>query len=133
MYLILIASFVVVFSAEVHVHKKPSTETMELPEDVVQTVDEFEGKLGELEKLLLPIFQVDFQTLVSSLSPLDNAKFHLTVAYALNTLFYSKDHCDSNLNEISVPEDSRPSSCRSSCGKRTGTHFLVSVCSDCVS
>ena len=62
---------------------------MELPEDVNESITEFEGKLSELEGFLHPIFQVDFQTLLSTLTPLESAKFHLTVAYALNTLFYS--------------------------------------------
>jgi hypothetical protein len=61
----------------------------ELPGEVQQSIDDLEGKLNELDKLLQPVFDVDFQSLLQTLSPHEQAKLHITMAYALNTLFYS--------------------------------------------
>lgn len=81
---------------------------MELPQEVQDSIDQFESKLNELEKLMAPVFKADFHTLLSQLTPLEAAKMHVTMAYALNTLFYSMLDALVTLLTPSVPENPRP-------------------------
>lgn len=72
-------------------------------EDVSQQIAAFEGALQEVEKHLKPIVErsaTDVHAKVSSLffliwqlEPMEVAKLELTLAYSINSLFWSEDSC----------------------------------------
>eukprot|EP01126_Amoeba_proteus_P020834 TRINITY_DN2114_c0_g2_i1.p1 TRINITY_DN2114_c0_g2~~TRINITY_DN2114_c0_g2_i1.p1 ORF type:complete len:161 (-),score=39.38 TRINITY_DN2114_c0_g2_i1:95-577(-) len=59
-----------------------------LPQDLQENIQTFETKLQELENLLQPFFEVEMNERLSSMAPHDAARMNITIAYALNSLFY---------------------------------------------
>ncbi|KAN0030026.1 hypothetical protein ACTA71_008170 [Dictyostelium dimigraforme] len=60
----------------------------DLPADIKQDITNFENVLDRLELQLEPFFKVPLKEHQGSLTPIENAKLNITVAYALNSLFY---------------------------------------------
>lgn len=71
-----------------------------LPAEVQKNVASFESKLDNLESLLQPIFKGDLKASLATATPVENAKLHLAVAHALNTLFYSMTSSSLNLSYV---------------------------------
>ncbi|KAH3758159.1 nuclear nucleic acid-binding protein C1D [Pelomyxa schiedti] len=59
-----------------------------VPEDVTHTLTEVDDTISKLESQLEPLFEVSLQELKEKLQPVDQAKLHMTLAYAINSLFY---------------------------------------------
>eukprot|EP01112_Ceratiomyxa_fruticulosa_P004503 TRINITY_DN1503_c0_g1_i1.p1 TRINITY_DN1503_c0_g1~~TRINITY_DN1503_c0_g1_i1.p1 ORF type:complete len:211 (-),score=44.87 TRINITY_DN1503_c0_g1_i1:106-738(-) len=59
-----------------------------IPSDVQASLASFEKTLTSLENSLTPFFQETLKEQQSQLEPLDCAKLNVTMAYAINTLFY---------------------------------------------
>ncbi len=70
----------------------PKLDLPEEDEDVAENVESLEETVSSLEQMLQPFFAVPLHELTSKLENVDNAKLHITMAYAINTLFYSKQH-----------------------------------------
>ncbi|KAM9946739.1 hypothetical protein ACTFIY_002671 [Dictyostelium cf. discoideum] len=60
----------------------------DLPADIKQDITNFENVLDKLESQLEPFFKVPLKEHQASLTPIENAKLNITVAYALNSLFF---------------------------------------------
>lgn len=69
----------------------------DLPEDIKQTLAQFEESVSKLETALDPLFKTKLTDVSERLSPHDNAKLNILYAYAINTLFYSKRRSRSHL------------------------------------
>jgi len=59
-----------------------------LPNDIQQDITNFENILDKLEGQLDPFFKVSLKEHQEKLSPVESAKLNITVAYALNSLFF---------------------------------------------
>eukprot|EP00013_Stygamoeba_regulata_P004350 CAMPEP_0177633644 /NCGR_PEP_ID=MMETSP0447-20121125/2947_1 /TAXON_ID=0 /ORGANISM="Stygamoeba regulata, Strain BSH-02190019" /LENGTH=152 /DNA_ID=CAMNT_0019135317 /DNA_START=267 /DNA_END=721 /DNA_ORIENTATION=+ len=59
-----------------------------VPASVVQNVENLKEVIGQIEGQLSPYFAISRSGLNQKLSPLDDAKLSLLIAYALNTIFY---------------------------------------------
>eukprot|EP01137_Pigoraptor_chileana_P012407 Opistho-2@64784 len=63
--------------------------TEELPEEVVASIRAFEESVSTLESNLKPLLEAPLHEMRSKLEdPVDRAKFELTLAYAMNSLFW---------------------------------------------
>eukprot|EP01126_Amoeba_proteus_P020832 TRINITY_DN2114_c0_g1_i1.p1 TRINITY_DN2114_c0_g1~~TRINITY_DN2114_c0_g1_i1.p1 ORF type:complete len:112 (+),score=20.36 TRINITY_DN2114_c0_g1_i1:13-348(+) len=84
-----------------------------LPQDLQENIQTFETKLQELENLLQPFFEVEMNERLSSMAPHDAARMNITIAYALNSLFYSTSFSflATRMNLFSVSENPRYFSC----------------------
>ncbi|KAN0009883.1 hypothetical protein ACTFIU_007193 [Dictyostelium citrinum] len=60
----------------------------DLPADIKQDITNFENVLDRLESQLEPFFKVPLKEHQGSLTPIENAKLNIAVAYALNSLFF---------------------------------------------
>jgi len=59
-------------------------------EDAVEnSLKEFENEVHNLEQILKPLLEVSMDELRAVLTPFENAKLSLLIAYAINTLFFS--------------------------------------------
>eukprot|EP01132_Coremiostelium_polycephalum_P008386 gene8386-10301_t len=65
-----------------------------LPVDIQQDITSFENILDKLETQLEPFFKISLKEHTEKLSPLESAKLNITIAYALNSLFFT----NKNLN-----------------------------------
>ncbi|KAF2071225.1 hypothetical protein CYY_007459 [Polysphondylium violaceum] len=59
-----------------------------LPSDIQQDITNFENILDKLEGQLDPFFKVSLKEHQEKLTPVESAKLNITVAYALNSLFF---------------------------------------------
>ena len=62
----------------------------DLPQDLKDTLAQFDDSIGKLETALDPLFKTKLADVAERLEPQDNAKLNILYAYAINTLFYSK-------------------------------------------
>ncbi|EGC30095.1 hypothetical protein DICPUDRAFT_158214 [Dictyostelium purpureum] len=60
----------------------------DLPSDIQQDINNFENVLDKLESQLESFFKVPLKEHQQSLSPIESAKLNITIAYALNSLFF---------------------------------------------
>jgi exosome complex protein LRP1 len=60
----------------------------DLPQDLKDTLAQFDDSIGKLETALDPLFKTKLADVAERLSPQDNAKLNILYAYAINTLFY---------------------------------------------
>lgn len=59
-----------------------------IPDEFVSALSGFATAVGTIEQLVQRLQQAPWHKLCSGLSPLESARLHLMVAYAVNTLFY---------------------------------------------
>ncbi|KYQ91831.1 hypothetical protein DLAC_07632 [Tieghemostelium lacteum] len=59
-----------------------------LPTQIQQDISNFESILDKLETQLEPFFRIPLKEHLEKLSPNDSSKLNVTVAYALNALFF---------------------------------------------
>lgn len=62
----------------------------DLPQDIKETLAQFDDSIGRLETALDPLFKTKLAEVSERLEPQDNAKLNILYAYAINTLFYSE-------------------------------------------
>lgn len=60
-----------------------------MDDNVKQSLVSLEEEVAKLEKILGPVIQTPLKDLKKSLTPFENAKLNLIMAYSINTLYYS--------------------------------------------
>jgi len=60
-----------------------------MSDDFTDSFSEFDSQLSSVRKKLEPLLTLSPAVLNETLSPLDRAKVHVALAYAINSLFYS--------------------------------------------
>mmetsp|Transcript_10053 Transcript_10053/g.16501 ORF Transcript_10053/g.16501 Transcript_10053/m.16501 type:complete len:143 (+) Transcript_10053:40-468(+) len=59
-----------------------------MDDDVLRTVHNVSDAISSVESALKPLFGTNWDAQVGRLDPIDASRFHLTVAYAVNALFF---------------------------------------------
>lgn len=59
-----------------------------MDDNVKQSLVSLEEEVAKLEKILGPVIQTPLKDLKKSLTPFENAKLNLIMAYSINTLYY---------------------------------------------
>jgi len=60
-----------------------------MSDDFTESFSEFDSQLSSVRRKLEPLLTLSPAVLNETLSPLDRAKVHVALAYAINSLFYS--------------------------------------------
>ncbi|KAJ3438462.1 nuclear nucleic acid-binding protein c1d [Anaeramoeba flamelloides] len=59
-----------------------------LPQEILESLQNFESSLDECEKTLQPILKHSLTEISSTLNPLEQAKLNMSLAYTINSLYF---------------------------------------------
>ncbi|KAJ6247198.1 sun-cor steroid hormone receptor co-repressor [Anaeramoeba flamelloides] len=59
-----------------------------LPQEILESLQNFESSLNECEKTLQPILSHSLTEISSTLNPLEQAKLNMSLAYTINSLYF---------------------------------------------